>query len=76
MAAVSLGAQVIEKHLTLNKKLDGPDHKSSFNPIEFKKMVEKIRLTEKILGSSFKFVSNSEAKNKKFVRKSIVAKKK
>ena len=39
-------------------------------------MVEKIRLTEKILGSSFKFVSNSEAKNKKFVRKSIVAKKK
>ena len=76
LAAVSLGAKVIEKHLTLNKKLDGPDHRTSFNPIEFKKMVEKIRLTEKILGSSFKFVSNSEAKNKKFVRKSIVAKKK
>ena len=41
LAAVSLGAQVIEKHLTLNKKLDGPDHSTSFNPIEFKKMVEK-----------------------------------
>ena len=75
LAAVSLGAKVIEKHLTLNKKLDGPDHRTSFNPMEFKKMVEKIRVTEKILGSSFKFVSNSEAKNKKLVRKSIVAKK-
>lgn len=75
LAAVSLGAKVIEKHLTLNKKLDGPDHKSSFNSNEFKKLVDKIRLTEKILGSGLKFVSSSEAENKKYVRKSIVAKK-
>lgn len=75
LAAVSLGAKVIEKHLTLNKKLDGPDHKSSLNSNEFKKLVDKIRLTEKILGSGLKFVSSSEAENKKYVRKSIVAKK-
>ena len=69
LAAVSLGAKVIEKHLTLNKKLDGPDHKSSFNSNEFKKLVDKIRLTEKILGSGLKFVSSSEAENKKICKK-------
>ena len=61
---MSLGAEVIEKHLTLNKNLEGPDHKSSFNSNEFKKLVNKIRLTEKILGSGLKFVSSSEAKIK------------
>ena len=76
IAAVSLGADIIEKHLTLNKRLDGPDHKSSFDPMEFKNMVNKIRNLQKIFGSNLKFVSNSEAKNKKYVRKSIVAKEK
>ncbi len=76
LVAVSLGAEVIEKHLTLSKRLEGPDHKTSLNPIEFKNMVRTIRTIEKILGSSSKFVTTSEEKNKNLVRKSIVAKKK
>ena len=51
IAAVAIGASVIEKHITLNKKLKGPDHSSSLEPKEFIKFVERIRTTEEILGS-------------------------
>ena len=47
---VALGAEIIEKHLTLNTKMSGPDHKASINPTQFKDMVNLIRLTEKMLG--------------------------
>ncbi len=73
IAAVSLGAQVIEKHFTLSKKLKGPDHKASLTPQELKKFIEDIRDTEILLGSSIKKISAKELMNKKFVRKSIVA---
>ena len=59
-AAVSLGAKIIEKHLTLNKNLKGPDHKASLDPKEFKTMVNNIRTTEKMLGSFLKKISKSE----------------
>ena len=72
--AVSKGAKVIEKHFTLNKKMIGPDHKSSLNPKEFKTMVEGIRYAEKILGKEKKIVTESERTNIKYVRKSIVSK--
>ena len=52
--SASIGAKVIEKHFTLNKKSIGPDHSSSLNPSEFKKMIKLIRETEVILGSSKK----------------------
>ena len=73
MIAVALGAKVIEKHFTINKKLRGPDHKASFNPDEFKTLVKNIRNIEIILGKNKKFVTNSEKKNKLLVRKSLVA---
>lgn len=73
IAAVAVGAKVIEKHITLDKKLSGPDHKISLNPTEFKSMVDNIRVVEKILGSEIKDVTCSEKKNINIVRKSIVA---
>ncbi len=73
--AAGIGAVVIEKHFTLSKDLKGPDHKMSLNPLEFKDMVEKIRLVEKIIGDGKKKVQKSEKKNIKVSRKSIVAKK-
>jgi N,N'-diacetyllegionaminate synthase len=73
IAAVALGAKVIEKHLTLNKKLKGPDHRASLNPKEFKLMVDGIRTVEKMLGSKTKSITASEKKNINIVRKSIVA---
>lgn len=73
--AISLGAKIIEKHITLNNNLKGPDHKSSLNPKDFKKMVENIRQTERSLGSGVKIPTKEEKKNSKIVRKSIVAKK-
>jgi N,N'-diacetyllegionaminate synthase len=73
--AVSMGAVVIEKHLTLDKGMVGPDHKASLEPKEFKEMVVNIRNVELILGSYEKKPSNSEIKNIPLVRKSIVAKK-
>ena len=73
MIAVALGAKVIEKHFTINKKLRGPDHKASFNPDEFKTLVKNIRNIEIILGKNKKFVTNSEKKNKLLVRKTLVA---
>ena len=75
LAAVSLGAKVIEKHFTIDKNLDGPDHAASLNPVELKDMVNKIRIIENLLGSSEKKITKSEKKNFKIVRKSIIAKK-
>ncbi len=73
IAAVSLGAKVIEKHYTIDKTMEGPDHKASLNPEELKTMVDSIRNIEKALGKKEKIVSQSEAKNIPIVRKSIVA---
>ena len=70
--AVSLGAKVIEKHFTLNRKSFGPDHLTSVEPSTFKKMVSAIRRTEEYLGSEKKYMTKSESKNKNLVRKSIV----
>jgi N-acetylneuraminate synthase len=76
IAAVALGATVIEKHFTLDKTLPGPDHKASLEPDELKTMVIAIRNIEKAIGGSgLKEVSKSEAKNKPIARKSIVASK-
>ena len=74
-AAVSLGAQIIEKHITLDKNLFGPDHKASLEPQEFRNLVEGIRNISIALGKEEKKITNSELKNLKIVRKSIVAKK-
>lgn len=72
IAAVSLGATVIEKHFTLDRSLSGPDHKASLEPNELKKMVDSIRNIEKaISGSGLKEPSKSELKNITIARKSI-----
>jgi N,N'-diacetyllegionaminate synthase len=71
--AVAAGATIIEKHITLNNELEGPDHKASLEPPMFTNMVQKIRAVEKILGKSEVFVSNVEHKNISVVRKSLVA---
>jgi|TARA_R100000501_G_C2622780_1_gene115963 N,N'-diacetyllegionaminate synthase len=74
IAAVALGATVIEKHFTLDRNLPGPDHRASLEPDELKKMVQAIRNIEKaVSGSGFKEPSLSEAMNKPVVRKSIIA---
>jgi N,N'-diacetyllegionaminate synthase len=76
IAAVALGAKVIEKHFTIDKNMKGPDHAASLSPSELKKMVEAIRNIEKaIAGSGLKEVSHSERKNILIARKSIFAKK-
>lgn len=76
IAAVSLGAKVIEKHFTIDRSLPGPDHKASLEPNELKAMVISIRNIEQALsGSGIKEPSKSEIKNKAIARKSIVAKK-
>jgi N,N'-diacetyllegionaminate synthase len=76
IAAVALGASVIEKHYTLDKNMDGPDHKASLEPRELKSMVTAIRNIEKAMsGSGLKQPSTSELKNIAIARKSIVAKK-
>lgn len=74
VAAVALGATIIEKHFTLDNNMEGPDHKASLAPDELAKMVESIRNIEKSLGSGIKKPSKSEEKNKIIARKSIVAK--
>ena len=75
LAAVSKGARVIEKHVTISKKLIGPDHKSSFTISEFKKLVNKVRDLEKILGKNNKKFFKDELNVKKVARKSIVTNK-
>lgn len=73
IAAVALGAMVIEKHFTLNKTLPGPDHKASLEPAELTAMVQSIRHIEVALGSGEKVASASESANKSVARKRIVA---
>ncbi len=75
IAAVVLGAEVVEKHLTLSRELPGPDHRASLEPIEFKAMVGAIRNIESAMGDGIKRPSPGELKNKSIVRKSLVAKK-
>ena len=74
IAAVALGATIIEKHFTTNKNLPGPDHKTSLEPSELKSMVSAIRNIEFALGDGNKKLTPSESKNIIAVRKSIVAK--
>ena len=73
IAAVALGATVIEKHFTLDKNMEGPDHKASLESNELKAMVMAIRNIEQALGSGHKTISESERKNIDIARKSIVA---
>ncbi len=75
MAAVALGATVIEKHLTLDRNMKGPDHRASIEPDQFRNMVAGIRSIEIALGDSIKRPSQSEKENISIVRKSIVASK-
>ena len=74
IAAVAMGAKVIEKHFTLDRNLEGPDHRASLEPDELKAMVSTIRNIEKALGNGIKKPSKSEKKNIEVARKSIVAK--
>lgn len=73
LAAVALGATVIEKHFTLDRNLPGPDHKASLEPHELKLMVDSIRHVELALGSPVKRISPSEGKNMVVARKSLIA---
>ena len=73
IAAVALGAEIIEKHFTLDRNMEGPDHKASLEPDELKAMVSAIRNIESALGDGHKTVSESERKNIAVARKSIVA---
>ena len=73
IAAVALGATVIEKHFTLDRNLPGPDHRASLEPDELKAMVAGIRNIERALGDGIKRPSPSELKNKPIARKSLVA---
>lgn len=73
IAAVACGARVIEKHLTLDRTMKGPDHRASIEPRDFMSMVAAIRTVERSLGDGVKRPSLSESKNRVIVRKSIVA---
>lgn len=73
IAAVALGATIIEKHLTLDRNLPGPDHRASLEPHELKAMVAGIRNVEAALGDGIKRPTPSEAKNRPIARKSLVA---
>ena len=75
IAAVAMGAKIIEKHFTLDRTMEGPDHRASLEPIELKEMVSAIRNIEKALGDGIKRCSNSEKPNMIVARKSIVANK-
>lgn len=74
VAAVAMGAEIIEKHFTLDRTMDGPDHKASLEPAELKEMVRQIRHIEQALGDGIKRPNRSEAENAKVVQKSILAK--
>ena len=73
IAAVAMGAMVIEKHFTLDRNMEGPDHRASLEPDELKSMVAAIRNIERAMGNGIKKPSSSELKNKPIARKSIVA---
>jgi N,N'-diacetyllegionaminate synthase len=72
-AAVALGARIIEKHLTLDRSMPGPDHAASAEPSEFAAMVRSIRAVETAVGSDVKAPGQTEAPNRNTVRKSMVA---
>ena len=74
IAAATLGACIIEKHFTLNKNMNGPDHKASLEPTEFSSMVKSVREVSQAFGHGEKIPTSSEMKNINLVRKSIVAK--
>ena len=74
IAAVAMGAQIIEKHFTLDKSMEGPDHRASLEPQELREMVRAIRNVEMAIGTGDKQPSKSEQKNIAIARKSIVAK--
>lgn len=76
IAAVALGAQIVEKHFTLDKNLPGPDHKASLEPAELNQWVEEIRRVEKALGNGVKYPTTSEEINLPIVRRSLVANRK
>lgn len=74
VAAVAMGATIIEKHFTLDKNMEGPDHKASLDPEELKQLVSAVRNVEQAMGDGIKKVSPAEEKNMAIARKSIVAK--
>lgn len=74
VAAVAMGATIIEKHFTIDKELAGPDHKASLSPLELKQMINEIRKLEIVLGDGVKKPADSEIENINVARKSIVAK--
>ncbi len=76
ISAVAMGAEVIEKHFTLDRTMEGPDHKASLEPDELKAMITAIRNIEKAMGNGIKIPSESEKANIAIVRKSIIAAKK
>ncbi|MGH1487596.1 MAG: N-acetylneuraminate synthase [Cellvibrionaceae bacterium] len=73
VAAAARGATLIEKHFTLDKTMEGPDHKASLEPNELKNMIQAIRDVEKIIGNGIKGPQLSEVKNKEIARKSLVS---
>ena len=73
LIAVSIGAKIIEKHFTISKRMNGPDHMLSANPIEFKNMIKKIRIIEESLGDGKKQCQSSEFENIIHARRSITA---
>lgn len=73
ITAIGMGASFIEKHFTLDRSLPGPDHRASITPDELKGLCDGIHRAEKMLGSKEKVVTDSERKNRKIARKSIVA---
>lgn len=75
IAAVALGAEIIEKHFTLDKTMNGPDHKASIDPIELKEMVKAIRNIEKAMGNGIKTPQESEQRIENVIKKKIVASK-
>ncbi|KEI06371.1 N-acetylneuraminate synthase [Clostridium botulinum] len=74
IAAAALGAEIIEKHFTLDKEMEGPDHKASLNPEELKEMVQEIRNVQSALGNGIKTFTENEIDTMRVARKSIVAK--
>jgi N,N'-diacetyllegionaminate synthase len=73
LLAIGKGAKAIEKHFTLNKNLEGSDHKNSLNPTELRRLVKKVRLYEQMLGSSQKIITEMERKERIYARRGIYA---
>jgi sialic acid synthase SpsE len=73
LAAVARGAEVLEKHFTLDKSLPGPDHRASLNPEEFAALVQAVRQVEMALGQAGKYPTPSEWRNREVVRRSLMA---